>query len=115
MVLLGGKDTGGKVGEGTGWVIGFIKVEDERSIRLKVGDQITPGGIGFIFAGGVPKAQEEGVLIFFVDIQFVGFAVELEGDIAFDRELGFFAGEVSWGFQKYRVATRQSRWLYRRR
>ena len=94
MILFGGKDAGGKIGEGAGRVVGFVEVDEDLTIRLNIGDEVATGGVGFVLSGGVPETQEERSIFLFVDIQPVRCPIEFKGDITFHGEFGFFAGEV---------------------
>ncbi len=92
-ILFRRKDTGGKICEGAGRAVGFVEV-NEYFAAFFICYEIAACGIGFILAGWVPKANEECAIIFFVDIEFVVFSVELKREIAFNGKFGFFACQV---------------------
>ena len=94
MVLFGGEDAGGKVGESAGRVVGFVEIEEYLAVRLNIGDEVAAGRVCFIFRGRVPEAEEERAVLLFVDVELMGLPVEFKGYVSFHGELGFFACQI---------------------
>jgi len=77
VILFGSENTGGKVGDGTGWGVGFIEVY-EKFVIFFFRHQITARRVGLVLAGWVPKTDKEGSVVFLVDVKPVVISIEFE-------------------------------------
>ena len=53
LILLGGKNTGGKICEGAGGTVGFVEVNEYLSVGFDICYKVAPGGVGVFLAGKI--------------------------------------------------------------